>query len=124
MTTTKRRRRAVLALLLAIAAAIAAYGYTATNTVEGSRAGDGSGAIAGYDVSSVSYTLLSSDPTKISGVSFTLDNAASGAAAQVQPATGWANCTITDGTSAACTFASGSEPDVAPASNLRVVAVS
>ena len=54
----------------------------------------------------------------------TLDNAASGAAAQVDSGTAWATCTITSGTSAACTFASGSEPDVAPASNLRVVAAS
>jgi len=124
MTTTKRRRRSVLALLLAITAAIAAYGFTATNTVEDSRAGDGTGQILAYDVSSISYTLLASDPTKISGVDFTLDEAATDAKAQVGPGVAWADCTITGGTSASCTFAGGDEPDVLPADELRVVAVS
>lgn len=114
----------MLVLLLAIAAAIAAYGFTATNTVEDSRAGDGVGQILGYDVTSISYTLLSSDPTKISGVDFTLDQPATDAKAQVGPSTSWADCTISGGTSASCTFTGGTEPDVLPADELRVVAVS
>ncbi len=114
----------MLVLLLAIAAAIAAYGFTATNTVPGSNAGDGQGTISGYDVSSIAYTLSASDPTLIDKVDFTLDQSAGDVKAKVDASsTTYTDCTVTGGTSVSCDFASGSEPAVVDADELRVIAV-
>ncbi len=126
MTNTKRRRRAVLALLLAIAAAIAAYGFTATNSVPESGAGDGTGVISGYTVSAISYALNSADPSKIDSVSFNLAaTAGAGTPTNVRAA-------LSDGTtstwSSACTGGSPwvcsftTPPSVQPATQLRVIA--
>ena len=72
-----RRRRTVWLLGSVVLAAIIAagvYGFTAANTVPASKAGDGSGAVSGYTVSSVHYGLNSSDPTNIDEVTFDLDS--------------------------------------------------
>ena len=55
-----------------------AYAFTASNSVPATTAGNGSGAISGYTVGSVTYTLSQSDTGAtdaspvITGVSFTL----------------------------------------------------
>lgn len=129
--------RSFLVLVLALILSVATYGFAANNTVANSSAGDGIGTVSGYSVSVVSYTLNSTDPSQIDGVSVEMTLAAS----QVAPKTvavqfvdvanvplgGWYNCTA--GTTAAtnpgynCTIAaSATKATVKPATQIRVVA--
>ena len=67
MTIDIRKFRYVAAALAAVAIAAGAYAFTASNTVPATNAGSGSGAITGYTVSNVAYTL-DSNPTLVDGV--------------------------------------------------------
>ena len=49
-----------------------AYAFTASNTVPGTTAGSGSGAVSGYTVTNVHYTLNATTPGNIDAVSFTI----------------------------------------------------
>jgi hypothetical protein len=123
--TRNRRRRLVLAAVVAVMLAVAAYGFTATNTVPGSNAGDGSGTIAGYTVSNIAYTLNTTDPTKVDKVAFTLSAAATSVKAKaVASGSTYQDCTVTGGTSVSCDWPTASEPTVASVDQLRVIAVS
>jgi hypothetical protein len=64
-------------VLLVLILATAAFAFAATNTVPGSRAGDGTGGISGYTVSLVDYNLNAANPTDIDTVTFSLNAAAS-----------------------------------------------
>jgi hypothetical protein len=125
MTHSRRRRRTVVVVLLAIAAAIAAYGFTATNTVPGSNAGDGSGVISGYTVSSIAYQLNSTDPSKIDGVTFSISPAAATQVRVQLVSSGgaWFTCSNAAG-SVTCPASGTMGVDVASADQLRVVATS
>ncbi len=109
---------------IAVAAALAVAGYasTASNTVGATQAGDGTGAISGYVVSTIKYNLNAATPSNIDSVTFTLDSTpAAGSTLKVQLATAgtWYSCT---NVAAAVTCAVTSpQATVAAASNLRVV---
>lgn len=116
------RPRTVLVTAVASALALATYAYTASNVVPGSKAGKGEGAISGYTVSSVAYTLSASNPANIDSVAFTLDNPASTVKAKVVAASSsYTTCSVSGGTSVTCDFS----PDVAvlSADELSVVSV-
>ena len=51
------RTRAVVVAVIALLLAVGVYAFAASNTVPGTEAGSGSGAISGYTVSSVAYGL-------------------------------------------------------------------
>lgn len=109
---------------LALTAALVAgtYAYTAANTVPDSKAGDGSGTVTGYVLSSVHYTLNATDPSKVDAVGFTLDSApAAGSTlkAQLDPAGSWYTCT-NSGTAVTCATTSP-QATVLAATQLRVV---
>jgi hypothetical protein len=111
---------AVLALTAALVAGV--YAFTAANTVPTSKAGDGSGAISGYVLSSVHYNLNASSPQNIDSVTFTVDSAppsGSTIKAQLDPAGSWYTCTNVT-TSVTCTTTSP-QATVAAATQLRVV---
>ncbi len=78
-----RFRRINLRLLAIIAIlaimATAAYGFAASNTVQSSRAGDGFGAVSGYKVSNIQYTMDTANPANIASVRFTLNQSAGSA---------------------------------------------
>lgn len=104
--------------------------FTNTNTVPTSSAGSGSGAISGYTVSAVDYTLVTADPTKIASVAFKLNGnvpATHDTKVRVSSSGSWIDCSegtydaVGDKTPVTCTYASGSEPTVASATNLEVV---
>jgi hypothetical protein len=119
-----RRGRLALAAVVAVVLAVAAYGFTATNTVPGSYAGDGSGTINGYTVSTVGYTLNGTDPTRVDRVSFTLSAPATSVKAKaVAAGTTYTDCTVSGGTSVSCDWPAASEPTVASVDQLRVIAV-
>ena len=122
MRGNTRMKLVVLGLTGLMAAAGSAF--LAANTVPASKAGDGAGAVTGYTVSAIHYTLNGSNPQQISSVSFTLDSAPpSGSTVQAQLATGgpWFNCTMagTPAVNASCTTTGAT---VAGATNLTVVA--
>jgi hypothetical protein len=89
--------------------------------VPGSSAGAGSGAISGYTVSSIAYTIDSTTPTNLNQVSFTIaPTAATTVKAQLAAAGSWYSCTNTAG-SVTCATTSP-QATVAAATQLTVVA--
>jgi len=113
-------------LIFALVLAAATYGFAAANTFNGvvgssvGRLGEGSGTIAGYDVTSVSFTLNSANPHQITAVSFTLDNAASTVQASLDGAT-WETCSNGgSGNNWTCTLSSA--VNVSAATSLDVFA--
>ena len=114
-------RRLVVVVAVAGALALTTFALTAANVVPGTKAGKGEGAISGYTVSAVAYTLAA-NPANIDRVAFTLDSAATTVKAKVVAASGgYTDCTVTGGTSVSCDFV----PDVTvlSADELSVVAV-
>ena len=124
----RRHLRTFVVLLLALVLAAAVYGFAAANTVPTSHAGDGQNTVSGYTVSNIHYELSSTDPTKVSKVSFDLDASADNGG--VYAAVGdnssptnwtWSNaCTNSSGNTWECTFSS--PPAVLNVYHLRVVA--
>ena len=116
------RRRMVLVVAFAAALALATYAFTASNTVPGTKAGKGEGAITGYTVSGIAYSLAAANPANIDSVAFTLSASATTVKAKVvQSSSTYTDCTVTGGTNVSCNFS----PDVAvlSADELSVVAV-
>ncbi len=122
MTIDIRKFRYLAALIAAVCIAAGVYAFTATNTVPGSNAGAGSGAISGYTVSGIAYTL-GATPTDLASVAFTLDKAAGTVKAQVQTGGSWYGCTNTGGNNWSCDTTSP-QATVQPADQLTVVATS
>ncbi len=117
----KRRRSVLAALVVASVVASAAYAFTAANTVPASTAGSGSGAISGYTVSAIAYTLNAATPTNLDAVTFTIaPTAASVVKIQLAAAGSWYTCANAAG-SITCNTTSP-QATVAAATNLTVVA--
>ena len=114
--------RTTTVILLALILSAVAFGFAAANSVPETGAGDGAGDISGYDITAIQYTLLGSDPSKVSSVSFTVSPTAGAAAAgtveiTIDGGTNWVSCAP----SWTCTFASP-EPTVLAAASMQVVA--
>ena len=92
------RFRLIGLVILMLVLATATYGFANTNTVPAGQAGEGSGAISGYTVSNVVYTLNAADPTAFASVAFDLDAAASDVYAGLDDGTGidWVSCVSTN----------------------------
>jgi len=71
--TINPRRLLLLAALGIMAMAVVGYAYS--NTVPASHAGDGNGAVSGYTVTNIHYTLDGTNPANTTSVSFTVDTA-------------------------------------------------
>lgn len=87
-----------VSVVLVVAGTIIAGGYafTAANTVPNSKAGDGTGTVTGYTLSTVHYGLNATNPANVDSVTFTLDSApAAGSTikAQLAAAGSWYTCT-------------------------------
>ncbi len=87
----------VLFVVLVIAIlSVSAYAFAASNTLPATKAGDGTGAVSGYTVTSVVYTLNATDPSTLDSVEFDLGAAAATGKvkAQLVATTGtWYTCT-------------------------------
>lgn len=112
------RRLGPLAVLPVIAATVIAL--TATNTIAGSRAGDGSAAVSGYVVTNIHYTLNAANPASVDAVRFDLDAAATAVRARVN-AGAWSTCVNTVATTWSCPLVAIT---ALAAANLQIVAVS
>ena len=116
-------RRVLAALVVAIALATGVYAFTATNTVPASNAGSGSGAISGYTVSGIAYTLNATTPTDIDSMTFTLNASATTVRAKiVSGSTTYTACSIAGGVNVTCNFAP--DIDITTADQLSVIATS
>ena len=119
---SRRRRRLVLVIAAAAVLAFAAYAFTAANTVPASSAGDGSGVISGYTVSSIAYQL-EGNPSFIDSVSFTLSAVAGTVHVKLVNASAtFTACANTGGNNWSCNFAGGAQT-VLSADEFRVIAV-
>jgi hypothetical protein len=105
------------ASVLVLLSLLAVPALTASNGIAPGSAGAGSGAVSGYAVSSISYSL---DGDEIDGVSFELAPAgARTVKARLAPDAPWSACTVA-GASASCPVAAAVDEAVA----LEVVAAS
>ncbi|MBX5466869.1 MAG: hypothetical protein K6U14_05165 [Firmicutes bacterium] len=97
---------------LAVALGGSAYAFMASNSVQESSAGVGSGTISGYNVSNITYTLSSANgnPDQITNVQFTLTPADSNGLPAQSVAVWFDNNTANVASSANqdCTIQSGS----------------
>lgn len=89
-----RNFKVIMIVLVVVVLAGSAYAFADANTVPTTKAGSGAGAISGYTVSSVTYTLNSSDPSQLDAVNFTLDAAATTVKIKLVAAgSTWYSCT-------------------------------
>ncbi len=104
------KRRYAIAALLAFIVATSSFAFAASNTVGGSSAGIGSGAVGGYTVSAVQWTLDPANPAELDAVRFTLDGPATDVRARALSAPGvgvWAACSVVSGNTFTCPLAAG-----------------
>ena len=122
MRTRNSLRRISLVLLVVGGLVAGTYALTAANTVPASKAGDGSGAVSGYVLSTIHYDLNTTDPGNIDQVTFTLNSvpvAGSTITAQLASAGSWYSCTNV-GTAVTCGTTSPQQTVLA-ATSLRVI---
>ena len=119
--------KSIAVILLILVAAAAMYGFAAANTVPDSGAGDGAGTISGYTISSITYTLNSSNPRNIDSVEFDISSDGglgdpATVKVELEGGTGtWYDCAIAAG-HVTCDTTTPAQ-DVEGATSLRVVAV-
>jgi len=111
--------RFIAAGVAGLVVAATVMGLAASNTVPGTKAGDGASTITGYTVSNVTYTLDSTNPQNLQRVEFDLDDEASVVKVRLQTGGTWYDCTNTSGYHWRCDT---SGQAVAGANELRVVA--
>ena len=119
----KKSSKILFVLLFALILSVGAYAFAAGNTVDASQAGDGEGAITGYAITNVHYTLDGTDPSAIDSVSFSIAPAVTintvVKVKLVDTGTTWYTCTAAAGTTVTCPT---SGADVLSADMLRVIA--
>lgn len=73
---------------------VSGFAFTASNTVDPSKAGDGTGAVSGYLVTGVHYGLNATDPTKADSVTFNLNSTpVAGSTIKTKVGGSWYTCT-------------------------------
>jgi len=115
-------RRISLVLLVVGGLVAGTYALTAANTVPASKAGDGSGVVSGYVLSSIHYDLNATNPANIDQITFTLDSApvaGSTIRAQLAAAGSWYSCTNVGAAVTCATTAP--QATVLAATSLRVI---
>ena len=113
--------KVLLVVFVIVALSASAYAFAAANTVPDTRAGDGSGAVSGYTVTSIVYNLNATDPSTLDSVSFDLGAAATQVEAQLVASGSWYTCTLDAGTVWECDTTGLT---VSTINQLRVVAAS
>lgn len=113
--------KVLFVLFVIVAISAAAYAFAASNTVPDTKAGDGSGAVSGYTVTGVVYTLNGTNPSTLDSVSFDLGAAATQVQVQLVAAGSWYTCALDTGTVWECDTTGLT---VSTIDQLRVVAAS
>jgi hypothetical protein len=73
--SSKRKLAIVLGVVIAFGVAGGAYAFTASNTVPSTVAGAGAGAVSGFTVTNLHYTLSPTAPQDIVSLTFTISPA-------------------------------------------------
>ena len=71
----KRKMSIIFGVIVALGIAGGAYAFTASNTVPATTVGAGAGAVSGYTVTNMHYTLNPTTPVNISSLTFTISPA-------------------------------------------------
>lgn len=117
-----RNFKIILLVLIVVVLAASAYAFAAANEVPDTRAGSGAGTISGYTVTSITYTLNTSNPSQLDAVNFTLDAAAVDVKIKlVASGSVWYDCSNTENFDWTCDTSGAS---VAAMDELTVVATS
>lgn len=116
------RLKTLIGMLTTVAVvAGSSYAFTASNTVPTTQAGQGTGVVSGYTVSSIGYTLNAALPSNIDAVTFTISPAtATTVKAQVAAGGTWYSCTNSAGAVSCAT--TSPQLAVATAATLNIVA--
>ena len=69
---TKRTTALVVGSLLVMTVAVGAYAFTASTTIPATTAGAGTGAVSGYTVTNLHYSLNTTTPANIDALTFTI----------------------------------------------------
>jgi hypothetical protein len=119
----KKSMKTLILVIVIIAISGFTFAFAAANTVGNTKAGEGSGTVTGYAVSSVVYTLNATTPGNIDSVAFTLDTAAALVKIRLVSSTGpWYTCSA-GGTTITCATTSP-QATVLGTDTLQVVAAS
>jgi hypothetical protein len=125
MTTsliTQRRTIVAVALLTAVLAA-GAYAFAASNTVQSSNAGSGSGTVSGYTATNLTYTLTAADPNTIDTLTFDIAPTTTSVVKVMAGSTGsWKTCANSSG-SITCDYSAAPIGVGAVLDQITVVAV-
>jgi hypothetical protein len=125
MKNHRKMTRSLVVIVLALLVAAATYAFTASNTVPGSNAGSGSGAISGYTVSNIHYQPNATTAGNLDSVTFNLDAAAADVKVTLTNAGPVYDCGASVGGANLVTCPTTSpQATITPADNLTVVAVS
>ncbi|MBL8049983.1 MAG: hypothetical protein JNM46_02065 [Anaerolineales bacterium] len=116
-----KNMKVLFVVFVIVAISVASYAFAAANTVPATKAGDGSGVVSGYTVTSVAYTLNGTDPSTLDSVSFDLGAAATQVEVQLVASGSWYSCTLDTGTVWECDTTGLA---VSTIDQLRVVATS
>jgi hypothetical protein len=114
----------VLGLVLLVAC-VGTYAFTATLTVNASKAADGAGVVtnSSYSIASIQYTLDSNNPTNVSSVTVTFSGTAP-AGARAAIGSTWSNGCSISGLVFTCSFSTQPGFPMNDSTALRVVATS
>jgi hypothetical protein len=117
----KSRGRALLGSAVLLGSiGVAGFAFTASNTVPATKAGDGTGTVTGYVVSSVHYGLNATDPSKTDSITFDLDSTPiAGSTIKTKVGGNWYTCTNT-AAAVSCPTTSP-QATVQPITSLQVV---
>ena len=116
-----RSLKVLFVLFIIVVISVATYAFADANTVPDTKAGDGSGTVSGYTVTSVVYNLNVTNPATLDSVAFDLGAAAAQVQVQLVTAGTWYECTPDTGTVWECDTTGLT---VATINQLRVVAAS
>jgi hypothetical protein len=115
----KKSMKTLILVVVIIAISGFTFAFAAANTVADTKAGEGSGAVTGYNVGTIVYNLNAANPANIDSVTFTLDAAANLVKIRLVSGGAWFTCPA--GTTITCPTAGVT---VAAANTLQVVASS
>ena len=107
MFNLRKRLMVVVALAIVLSIMVTGYAFAAANTVPPSNLGDGSGAISGYTIANVHYTLDGTNPQNVYSVSFSVNTAIpAGGTVKVRLVDlgSFYPCVIASGTNVTCTM--------------------
>lgn len=114
-----RTFRSIIILIVALVFASTAYALAANNTfTDSGKAGDGTSAITGFEITDVSYNLDATDPSYVASVDLVFDEAPGELVVTIDGNTG--TCSGA-GTTRNCTFPANTVSALG-AAELRVIA--